>query len=71
MGVFVFTFLDGNISIFYTVMSARFKDYEFGIDFFPDAASLFVYVFLHCIVGRLGVKHSEAEAPSPSKSGSV
>ena len=69
MGVFVFTFLECNISIFYTVMSARFKDYEFGIDFFPDAASIFV--FLHCIVGRLGVKHSEAEAPSPSKSGSV
>ena len=31
MDVIVFTFLDGNISIFYTVMSACFKDFDFGI----------------------------------------
>ena len=31
MGVFVLTFLHGNISFFYTVMSACFKDYDFGI----------------------------------------
>ena len=30
MGVFVFTFLLGNISIFCMVMSACFKDYDFG-----------------------------------------
>ena len=31
MGVFVFTFLHGKIGSFYTVMSACFTDYDFGI----------------------------------------
>ena len=30
MGVFALIFAHGNISISYTVMSARFKDYDFG-----------------------------------------
>ena len=69
MGVFVFTFLDGNISIFYTVMSAGFKDYDFGMDLFPDAAAIFV--FPQCIIGRPGVKHFAGESSSYSKNGSV
>ena len=31
MGIFVLTFVHGKTTIFYTVMSAYFKDYSFGI----------------------------------------
>ena len=49
MGVFVLTFLHGNISFFYTVMSACFKDYDFGITEFV----LSVYSVLVCVLSLL------------------
>ena len=49
MGVFVCTFLHGNISFFYTLMSACFKDYDFGIAEFV----LLVYIVTRAVVFML------------------
>ena len=49
MGVFVCTFLDGNISFFYKVVSEFFKDYDFEITEFV----LSVYIVASVVVSIL------------------
>ena len=52
MGVFVFTFLHVIINIFYTLMSACFKDYDFGIMEFVLLVNI-VASFVVCLLSLL------------------